>query len=139
MNSFQLYILAADRVFFEGKCESLVIPSVEGNYGILANHSNAIAAITPGLLRYREEGKEEKIASVSEGLLKVEMNEVLVLVDSAEHPEEIDENRAKRAKDQAKEELLQKKSIQEYYLAQTNLARAVSRLKTKKSYDLSLK
>ncbi len=131
MSSFQLQILAADRVFFEGPCESLVIPTVDGSVGILANHSNAIAAIIPGELKYREEGKEEEIASVSEGLLKVESNEVLVLVDSAEHPDEIDENRARRAEARAKEELLQKKSRQEYYQAQTELARAVSRLRVK--------
>lgn len=139
MSTFQLYILAADRVFFEGKCESLIVPSIEGSYGVLPNHSNMIAAIVPGSLQYKEEGKEIQTAAVSEGLLKVESNEVLVLVDSAEHPEEIDEKRAKRAEDRAKEELLQKRSIQEYYLAQTNLARAVSRLRVKKSYDLSLK
>ncbi len=136
MSTFQLYILASERVFFEGKCESLVVPSVEGNYGILANHSNTIAVITPGMLRYREEGQAEKQAFVSEGLLKIESNEVLVLVDAAEYPEEIDVKRAERAKARAKEELLQKKSIQEYYLAQTHLARAVSRLRVKKSVKI---
>ena len=48
---------------------------------------------------------------------------------NAERPEEIDANRARRAADQAKEALLQKRSIQEYRVAQYNLARAMSRLR----------
>ena len=61
----------------------------------------------------------------------MESNEVLVLVDSAERPEEIDAARAKREADQAREAMLQKKSRQEYQLAQGNLARALNRLRVK--------
>ena len=100
-------------------------------YCVLAHHTNVILAIVPGTLRYRCEGEEEKLAAVSAGMMKVENGEVLVLVDSAERTEEIDANRAKEAADRAKEELLQKKSIQEYRMAQSNLARAVSRLRVK--------
>ena len=46
-----------------------------------------------------------------------------------------DANRAKRAADVAKEELLQKKSLQEYKSAQANLARALSRLRVKKRWN----
>ncbi|MDO4649655.1 MAG: ATP synthase F1 subunit epsilon [Eubacteriales bacterium] len=132
MKTFQLYILAADKVLFEGKCESLIVPSIKGRYGIKANHSNTISAIVSGMLSYKAEGEEMKAASVSDGMLKIENNEVLVLVDSAEKPEEIDVNRAKKAEAAAKEELLQKRSIQEYRAAQAHLARAISRLNVKK-------
>ena len=61
----------------------------------------------------------------------MERNEVLVLVDSAEHPEEIDEVRAKREADEAREALLQKRSRQEHQIAQATLARALNRLRVK--------
>ena len=131
MDNFPVHILAADEPFYEGPCESLSVPTLTGMYGVLAHHTNVILAIVPGTLRYRCEGEEEKLAAVSAGMMKVENGEVLVLVDSAERPEEIDANRAKEAADRAKEELLQKKSIQEYRMAQSNLARAVSRLRVK--------
>ena len=131
MDNFPVHILAADEPFYEGPCESLSVPTITGMYGVLAHHTNVILAIVPGTLRYRCEGEEEKLAAVSAGMMKVENSEVLVLVDSAERPEEIDANRAKEAADRAKEELLQKKSIQEYRMAQSNLARAVSRLRVK--------
>ena len=66
----------------------------------------------------------------------MENGEVLVLVDTAERPEEIDANRARRDADTAKEAILQKKSVQEYRLAQATLARAISRLRVKRNYDL---
>lgn len=131
MGTFQVYILAADCAFYEGPCESLTVPTVQGQYGILPNHSSMIAAVVPGTLAYRLPGEEWRQAAVSAGLVKVENNEVLVLVDSAERPEVIDENRAKRAADEAKEAILQKRSIQEYRSAQANLARAISRLRVK--------
>lgn len=133
MENFPVHILAADEPFYEGPCQSISVPTTTGMYGVLARHTNVILAIVPGTLRYRCEGEDEKLAAVSAGLMKVENGEVLILVDSAERPEEIDANRAQRAADRAKEELLQKKSIQEYRMAQSNLARALSRLQVKSS------
>ena len=133
MENFPVHILAADEPFYEGPCKSISVPTTTGMYGVLAHHTNVFLAIVPGTLRYRCEGEDEKLAAVSAGLMKVENGEVLILVDSAERPEEIDANRAQRAADRAKEELLQKKSIQEYRMAQSNLARALSRLQVKSS------
>ena len=133
MENFPVHILAADEPFYEGPCQSISVPTTTGMYGVLAHHTNVILAIVPGTLRYRCEGEDEKLAAVSAGLMKVENGEVLILVDSAERPEEIDANRAQRAADRAKEELLQKKSIQQYRMAQSNLARALSRLQVKSS------
>ncbi|MCD8087081.1 MAG: ATP synthase F1 subunit epsilon [Oscillospiraceae bacterium] len=131
MREFQIHILTAGRIFYEGPCESLVIPTLRGQYGIWAGHRDLISAVVPGSLLYRIPGQEMQEASVSEGLFKIEDGEVLVLVDSAERPEEIDENRARRAADQAREAMLQRRSIVEYRSAQANLARAASRLRVK--------
>ncbi len=135
MSVFQASILAADCVFYEGPCEYMSVPALMGQYCIQAHHCNAIGAVVPGMLSFRVPGQPVQIASVSEGLVKIENNEVLVLVDSAERPEEIDENRAKRAADEAKEALLQKRSIQENRIAQAQLARAVSRLRIKRDFE----
>ena len=133
MSVFQASILAADCVFYKGPCEYMSVPSLRGQYGIMAHHNNAIGAVVPGMLSFRIPGEPVRIASVSAGLVKIENNEVLVLVDSAERPEDIDENRAKRAADEAKEALLQKRSIQESRIAQAQLARALNRLRIKNS------
>lgn len=129
MKSFKIHILEADNTFYEGECESLMVPTSNGQYGVLAGHSNTITAIVPGIMTYRTPGGEDLLASVSAGLLKIENNDVLVLVDAAERPEDIDANRARRLADAAKEAMLQKKSILEYRTAQTNLSRAIAQLR----------
>lgn len=134
METFQTHIFAANGAFYDGPCESLIVPTLDGQYGIWAHHSNMISAVVPGALTYRIPGEAEQIAVVSGGLVKVENNEVLVLVDSVERPEEIDENRAQHAADEAREALLQKKSIEEYRFAQSRLARELERLKIKRNH-----
>ncbi len=131
MDIFQVHILAADRTFYEGPCVSLTIPTSDGEQGILAHHSPMIAAVQTGTLRWQAPGGEVELAAVSPGMVKVEKNEVLVLVDSAERPEEIDEVRARREADQAREALLQQRSRQEQQVAQATLARALNRLRVK--------
>lgn len=136
MEPFQVKILASDHPFYEGECYSLMVPTSGGMCGIRARHSNLIAAVVPGTLTYQARENEPQEAAVSWGLVKVENGEVLILVDTAERPEEIDAKRAKRNADAAKEALLQKKSIQEYRAAQATLARAISRLRVKRHSDL---
>ena len=131
MDTFQVHILAADRIFYEGPCVSLTIPTSDGERGILAHHETMMAAAQPGTLRWQPPEQEVQLAAVSPGMVKVERNDVLVLVDSAERPEEIDEARARREADEAREALLQKKSRQEHQLAQSTLARALNRLRIK--------
>lgn len=132
MHTFTLNVLAAEKPFYEDECLSLVIPTNDGQYGIQAMHNNITAAIVPGMLKITTPSGDEIIAAVSEGLVKIENNHVLLLVDTVELPEEIDENRAKYSAEQAKEAILQKKSIQDYYAAQAKMARAISRLRVKK-------
>ena len=132
MNTFYLEILSAERPFYEGECESLTIPTPEGMYGILANHMNTVCAVSPGELTYRIPGGDNIIAFTSYGITKIETNRVLVLVETIELPEEIDENRALYAAQEAKEAMLQKKSIVSFKVAESQLARSLSRIKVKK-------
>lgn len=135
MSTFQVHILSAECPFYEGPCESLIVPTLQGQYGILAHHSNMIGAVLPGCMSYKLPGQEAQIAAVSEGLIKVENNDVMVLVDTIERPEEIDENRARRAADEAREIMLQKRSMREYRAAEATMARAIGRLRVKRSQD----
>ena len=133
MEQFQVHILAADHPFYEGPCYSLVLPTSVGMQGIQAHHSNMVMAIVPGTLRYQIQEHVFQEAAVSGGLAKVENGEVLVLVDTAERPEEIDAIRAQRKASAAREALLQEKSIQEFRAAQATLARAINRLRVKRN------
>lgn len=134
MNSFNIHILSADRLFYEGPCESVIVPSIDGQYGVQAGHNNVITAIVPGKLTYRVPGGSEQVAAISSGVLKVEGDDVLIITESALLPEEIDEARARRSAEDAREAMSQHQSRQQYYSAQAQLARAISKLRLKSAY-----
>jgi F-type H+-transporting ATPase subunit epsilon len=132
MNTFELHILAAQRSLFEGQAESLIVPTTEGMYGIQAKHMNMIAGIIPGELTYRTPGGADTHAFVAAGMVIVKDGVVTVMVGAAEYPDEIDVNRAQRAAEQAREEMVRHKSKRTYAEAQRQLARATSRRKVSK-------
>ena len=53
MSTFSLKIISTDKVFYDGKCEYLVIPTIDGEKGILAHHENMVIAVEIGELRFR--------------------------------------------------------------------------------------
>ena len=134
-NTFHLSFYASDKSFFEGECVSLVAPFTDGQYGIMAYHGNVMAAVVPGEVHFTVPSGETLVAAVSGGILKMENNTVLLLVGTAERPDEIDANRARRAADEAKEALLQKRSITDYKTAQARLVREINRLRVKEHYS----
>ncbi len=134
MDTFTARILEADSSFYVGPCEMINVPSTDGLIGILANHSNMIAAIAPGEMTYRLPGGKNQHAAISNGLIKIEDGEVLILAESIERPEEIDANRARRKAEEAKEAMLQQRSIREFKMAELEMVRMVNRLKVKKKY-----
>jgi len=124
--------MASDHMVFDGEGESLSLPTTEGSVGILAGHSNVIMAVVPGLLEYTADGIRHQEV-VSDGLLKVENGEVMVLVDTSEKPEEIDEARARRAEEKARRDLKRTNSNRDHAMVEAELSRALSRIKASKS------
>lgn len=130
--------MASDHVVYDGDALSAVIPTTEGQVGIMAHHSNIIMAVVPGLLEYvpaDENGiaLDRQYAVVSNGLIKVENNELMVLVDTAEDPNAVDEARAERAEARAREELKHSDTMREHAMAEAELSRALSRIKATRS------
>ena len=105
MKTFPLRVLAPERTFFDGACTSLTVPSIDGIYGLMAQHEDIVLAVVPGKLTLRDADGVEQIAAVSEGVLKMEHGEALVLVDTIERPEEIDLHRAEEMAAEARAEL----------------------------------
>lgn len=128
MSTFNLEIVATDKIFYQGPCESLVFPGIDGEHGILARHETMVAAVKAGELRCIING-EQKGAAVGDGFIEVSPEKVVVIVDFAERPEDIDIKRAERAKERAEERLRLKRSEKEYVHSQAALSRAMARLK----------
>ena len=47
-NTFYLKIISANRVFFSGRCRSLIVPEYDGQKEILAHHEDMVIAIDEG-------------------------------------------------------------------------------------------
>ena len=131
MRSFKLSIFAADKIFFEGDVTSLVLPIWDGQYGIQAGHTNVVSAILPGVMKYTLDDGSVQYAAISGGIVKSENGEVLVLSETVESPEEIDENRARESLEKAREKIIHRQSLRDYKDAETKIAKAISRLRTK--------
>ena len=130
MSNFYLKVISSNRIFYEGFCTCLIIPSVDGEKAIMAHHEEVIVAVDNGEMRMqKEEGGEWSYAVLGKGFCMVANNRVTVLADTVERPEEVDANRAKEALERAQERLRQKQSIQEYHMTQAAMARALTRLK----------
>ena len=130
MSKFNLKVISSNRIFYEGFCTCLIIPSVDGEKAIMAHHEEVIVAVDNGEMRMqKEEGGEWSYAVLGKGFCMVANNRVTVLADTVERPEEVDANRAKEALERAQERLRQKQSIQEYHMTQAAMARALTRLK----------
>ena len=130
MNTFFLKVISSDKVFYEGKCQNLILPIEDGQFSVLAHHENMVVAVENGELHLKTPEGEWITAAVSQGFAEIINNRVSVLVNSAERPEE--------ARQRAQERLRHKQSIQEYYLSQASLARAMTRLKTSKDKNWNI-
>ena len=134
MNSFILNITASSGEFYQGSCESMVLPVKDGVYGVQAGHSPVLVAIHMGMLKFTVDGETREIL-VGDGIAEVTPTFVLLLVDSAERPEDIDKNRAEAARIRAEERLQHKQSMHEYYQSKIALDRAMQRLQTAAKYN----
>ena len=135
MDTFNLKVVASDKVFYDGECVYLTVPAPDGLKGIMAHHERVAIAIVMGEITIKTPDGKERVGVVGNGIAQVRAsNQVTVLVDTVERPEEIDEIRAKEAKERAEERLRQKQSRQEYYHTQAALSRAMSRLKATQNY-----
>lgn len=120
-------IEACNRHFYEGACESLILPTIDGEYGVLCGHEPVVMAVNAGEARLKVDGQWKK-AFLGEGFAEILPTGVILLVDTAEWEEEIDIRRAEEAMARAKERMRQKQSVFEYHNSKADLARAIARL-----------
>ena len=126
MKKFMLNITASSGEYYQGDCEDLVLPISDGVYGIQAGHSPVLVAIHMGILHFEVNGESRDIL-VGDGIAEVTPAYVMVLVDSAENPEDSDKNRAE-------ERLQHQQSMHEYYQSKIALDRAMQRRQAAAKY-----
>ncbi len=131
-NSFRLEIITPERLFYDGEVELVIVRTLNGDEGFMANHAWACKLLSTGELWIQEKGsKEYKIAAISGGYIDVQKT-IVIFTDSAEWPEEIDENRAIKAKERAESSLVaSQKDDLEIRLAKVAIEKALTRIHVK--------
>src|SRR2546430_2095922 len=127
--TFPFEILTLQKLFLREEVRFVIAPGQEGVFEVLANHAPFVFALKPGALRMRTPDGQDQYVAVGTGFLVVQKDRTTVLTRSAERPEEIDVERARRAKERAEQRLEQKPSDMDMARAKASLQRSVARLK----------
>ncbi|NLC76002.1 MAG: F0F1 ATP synthase subunit epsilon [Clostridia bacterium] len=123
-----LEVVTPERVVVREQVDSLVVPAAEGYLGVLPGHAPIVAQLSIGVLSYKQDGKETT-AAVSGGFMEVAGDKAVLLADTAELANEIDVDRALRAKERAEERLANRQANLDVPRAEAALRRALARLK----------
>jgi F-type H+-transporting ATPase subunit epsilon len=102
---FNFEVHTPRRLFYSSRVQAITIGLADGEIGIYANHSPFTALSITGVLRIKEDGGSWRSAFVCGGILEVKEHKNVLMVESAEWPEEIDIQRVLEYKRQAEEAL----------------------------------
>jgi len=127
--TFQLEILTLQKLFLQQAVRFVVATGQEGVFEILPDHAPFVFALKPGALLIRAPDGNDGYVVVGKGSLIVQKERTTVLARSAERAEEIDVERAQRARERAEDRLRLQTSGIDVARAQAALQRALARLK----------
>lgn len=113
--------------------ESVVLPALEGEMGVLPGHIPMIVQLGFGSLSYKKDGKEEDFAVLG-GFAEVLRDGVNVFAEGADLADEIDEEEEKQKIKRAKESLSNKDADIDFELAELEIKQAIARMKVKKRH-----
>ena len=132
--TMQLEIVTQERAVFSGEIDAVNVPGVEGRMGILPNHTALLTTLSYGEVIVRTDG-EEQFFAIGGGILEIQPDKVVILADSAERADEIDVERAEKARRDA--EQVMKDGVPEdpeqYAQIRASLLRAQARVKVGQS------
>ena len=129
MISFQLEIVTPTKILDEGQVEYVRCPGLDGSFGVLAKHREAVFGLGVGEIKVTQNGKDHYLAT-SGGFAEVSKEKMELLLETYERAEEIDTSRAEAALQRAQE----RKEAKHIDAArnEVSLLRALNRLKVSK-------
>lgn len=130
MFHFQLVALSGTK--FDDEVAEVVLPTADGQIGVLAHHMPLISVVTSGAIMVRRHAGDSDTSreyfATNGGVIDVSDNSLRVLVDEADHAEDIDEAEAEAAMERAKQMKAEAKDQLSLERAQQMIDRSQSRL-----------
>ena len=128
MSKFRLEIVTPTKLMNEGNVDYIRCPGLDGSFGVMANHQNAIIALGIGEIKVTQNKKEHYFAT-SGGFAEIEKEKVQLLVETVEHSGEIDSNRAEESLNRVKMRKKDAKGELDQARMDVSMTRAMNRLK----------
>ncbi|MCQ2541989.1 MAG: ATP synthase F1 subunit epsilon [Lachnospiraceae bacterium] len=126
-NTFKLKIITPERVFYEGDVTMVEFNTIEGQIGILKKHVPTTVIVSPGVLTITEE-EGVKMAALHAGFAEILQEEVTILAELVEWPDEIDSNRAEEARIRAERRIAANDDGTDLDRAEIALKKAIARI-----------
>lgn len=126
-NTFKLKIITPERVFYEGDVTMVEFNTIEGQIGILKKHVPTTVIVSPGVLTITEE-EGVKMAALHAGFAEILQEEVTILAELVEWPDEIDSNRAEEARIRAERRIAANDDGTDLDRAEVALKKAIARI-----------
>ncbi len=139
MATIKCDIVSAEAEIFHGQAQMVIASGEMGELGIAPRHAPLITRLKPGQVRVIPESGEEQFFYVSGGILEVQPSVVTILADTAMRAKDIDENAARRAKEEAERVLANRGDEMEIAEAQMQLAMATAQLEALERLRRTLK
>jgi F-type H+-transporting ATPase subunit epsilon len=127
-STIRLELVTPERLVLSEEVDEVVLPGHEGEFGVLPGHTQYLAILNIGMLWYRKGSAKTRIA-LGGGFAEVNHDRAVVMADTAERADEIDVERAQRARDRAEARLKELSMDDETYAkAHAELQRALVRM-----------
>ena len=128
MPEFRLEIVTPTKLMNEGNVDYIRCPGLDGSFGVMANHQNAIIALGIGEIKVTQNKKEHYFAT-SGGFAEIEKEKVQLLVETVERSGEINSNRAEESLNRVKMRKKDAKGELDQARMDVSMTRAMNRLK----------
>ncbi|MGN0527374.1 MAG: ATP synthase F1 subunit epsilon [Acutalibacteraceae bacterium] len=138
MAKFLLEIYTPKEQFFKGEAEAVTCNGYDGEFTVLANHQSMTAALEPGELKIKNDGKWQSAYS-ADGFMEVHENSVTIFSRICIKPEDIDEVRAKLKVEKENELLRNTESLSEHRRSEIEIQRMLTMLRVKNRNTLNSK
>lgn len=128
MKTLTVSVVTPDGPVLNKEYEMVSCRAEDGELGILPGHIPLVAPLDIGAVRLKR-GNDTELLAVSGGFLEVLPDKVTILAQSAETPDQIDVERAERARERAEQRLQSKRDDIDFKRAELSLKRAMNRLR----------
>ncbi len=98
-------LVSQSGVQFDNEAYEVILPTLDGQIGVLTDHMPLVSVISPGVIEIRVNARDSdrkmELFATNGGFIEVSHNQLSVLVDEADHADSINEAEAQAAYEKA--------------------------------------